>query len=185
MFSGQFVLSQLLDCIHPQHFHRCVQRYDGDYKIKHFSCWQQFVCLVFAQLTWRESLRDIEACLNARVAQLYHLGLRAPVKRSTLADALASRDWRIFAEGGAALDRSRASTLHAPTTGSGSEANHLCAGRQHHRSVPVGLSLGALRCASLRPQDPHATGSALGFARANTAQSGQFPGRALAGRTGV
>jgi|SRR5688572_9946148 len=100
MFSGQFVLSQLLDCIHPQHFHRCVQRYGGDYKIKHFSCWQQFVCLVFAQLTWRESLRDIKACLNARVGQLYHLGLRAPVKRSTLADALASRDWRIFAEVG-------------------------------------------------------------------------------------
>ena len=81
-------------------FHRAVQRYGGDYKIKHFSCWQQFVCLIFAQLTWRESLRDIEACLNARVGQLYHLGLREPVKRSTLADALAKRDWRIFAEVG-------------------------------------------------------------------------------------
>jgi hypothetical protein len=98
MFSGQFVLSQILDFIHPQQFHRCVTRYGGDYKIQHFSCWQQFVCLVFAQLTWRESLRDIEACLNARAGQLYHLGLRAPVKRSTLADALATRDWRIFAQ---------------------------------------------------------------------------------------
>lgn len=98
MFSGQFVLSQLLDWIHPQDFQRCVQRHGGDYKVKHFSCWQQFVCLVFAQLTWRESLRDIEACLNARAGQLYHLGLRAPVKRSTLADALAARDWHIFAE---------------------------------------------------------------------------------------
>ena len=103
MFTGQFVLSQLLDCIHPQQFHRCVQRYNGDYKIKHFSCWQQFVCLVFAQLTWRESLRDIDACLNARAEQLYHLGLRGPVRRSTLSDALAMRDWRIFADLGQGL----------------------------------------------------------------------------------
>ena len=98
MFTGQFVLCQLLDWIHPQQFYRCVQRYGGDYKVKQFSCWQQFVCLVFAQMTWRESLRDIEACLNARTEQLYHLGLREPVKRSTLADALATRDWRIFAD---------------------------------------------------------------------------------------
>jgi hypothetical protein len=98
MNSGHFVLSQFLDLFHRQQFHRCVQRYDGDYKVKHFSCWQQFVCLVFAQLTWRESLRDIEACLNARTEQLYHLGLSGPVRRSTLADALAARDWRIFAD---------------------------------------------------------------------------------------
>jgi hypothetical protein len=98
MNSGQYVLSQLLDGIHREQFHRCVSRYGGDYKVQSFSTWQQFVCLVFAQLTWRESLRDIEACLNARAGQLYHLGLRQPVKRSTLADALASRDWRIFAD---------------------------------------------------------------------------------------
>ena len=97
MFTGQYVLSQLLVFIHPQQFRRCVERYGGDYKVQHFTTWQQFVCLVFAQLTWRESLRDIEACLNARGDQLYHLGLREPVKRSTLADALATRDWRIFA----------------------------------------------------------------------------------------
>jgi hypothetical protein len=98
MFTGQYVLSQVLDFIHPQQFHRCVEHYGGDYKVQHFTTWQQFVCLVFAQLTWRESLRDIEACLNARGDQLYHLGLRGPVKRSTLADALAARDWRIFAD---------------------------------------------------------------------------------------
>src|SRR5678815_6018294 len=92
MNSGQYVLSQLLGLVHREQFHRCVQRYGGDYKVKHFSCRQQFICLVFAQLTWRESLRDIEACLNARADQFYHLGLRGPVKRSTLADALASRD---------------------------------------------------------------------------------------------
>lgn len=98
MNSGQFVFSQFLDLFHRQLFHRCVERYGGDYKVRHFTTWQEFVCLVFAQLTWRESLRDIEACLNARAEQLYHLGLRGPVKRSTLADALATRDWHIFAD---------------------------------------------------------------------------------------
>ena len=103
MNSGQYVLSQFLDFIHREQFHRCVARYGGDYKIKHFSCWQQLICLVFGQLTWRDSLRDIEACLNARGSQLYHLGLRAAVRRSTLADALAGRDWRIFADLGQQL----------------------------------------------------------------------------------
>ena len=98
MNSGQYVLSQFLDLFHRQQFHRCAERYGGDYKVQHFTTWQLFVCLIFAQLTWRESLRDIEACLNARADQLYHLGLRAPVKRSTLSDALATRDWRIFAD---------------------------------------------------------------------------------------
>src|SRR5262245_37546242 len=98
MNCGQYVLSQLLDFIHREQFRRYVARYGGDYKIKHFTTWQQFVCLVFAQLTWRESLRDIQACLNARCDQLYHLGLRQALKRSTLADALARRDWRIFAD---------------------------------------------------------------------------------------
>jgi Domain of unknown function (DUF4372)/Transposase DDE domain len=98
MNSGQYVLSQLLGLVHREQFHRCVQRYGGDYKVKHFSCRQQFICLVFAQLTWRESLRDIEACLNARADQFYHLGLCGPIRRSTLADALAVRDWRIFAD---------------------------------------------------------------------------------------
>jgi uncharacterized protein DUF4372/DDE family transposase len=98
MNTGQYVLPQILDLIHRQQFHRFVARYGGDYKVQHFTTWQLFVCLVFAQLSWRESLRDIEAGLNACPEQLYHLGLRGPVKRSTVADALARRDWRIFAD---------------------------------------------------------------------------------------
>jgi hypothetical protein len=98
MNTGKFVLAQLLDWIHPQQFQRCVARYRGDHKVRRFSCWQQFVCMAFAQLTWREGLRDIEACLNSRAAQLYHLGLRGPVHRSTLADANEQRDWRIYAD---------------------------------------------------------------------------------------
>jgi hypothetical protein len=98
MHTGKFVLAQLLDWIHPQQFQRCVARYRGDYKVSQFSCWSQFVCMVFAQLTWREGLRDIEACLNSRHGQLYHLGLRGPIHRSTLADANEQRDWRIYAD---------------------------------------------------------------------------------------
>ena len=98
MHPGKYVLSQLLDWIHPQQFHRCVARFHGDDKVSQFSCWSQFVCLVFAQLTWRESLRDVEACPNSRHTQLYHLGLRGPVHRTTLADANEKRDWRIYAE---------------------------------------------------------------------------------------
>jgi Domain of unknown function (DUF4372)/Transposase DDE domain len=98
MNTGKYVLAQLLDWIHPQQFARCVARYGGDYKVSRFSCWSQFVCMAFAQLTWREGLRDIEACLNCRSGQLYHLGLRGPVHRSTLADANEQRDWRIYAD---------------------------------------------------------------------------------------
>jgi Transposase DDE domain/Domain of unknown function (DUF4372) len=94
MNTGKFVLAQLLDWIHPQQFQRCVTRYHGDYKVTQFSCWSQF----FAQLTWREGLRDIEACLRSRQSQLYHLGLRGSVHRSTLADANEQRDWRIYAD---------------------------------------------------------------------------------------
>lgn len=115
MNSGKYVLAQLLDWIHPQQFHRCVARYGGDYKVSQFSCWSQFVCLAFAQLTWRESLRDIEACLNSRHRQLYHLGLRGPIHRATLADANEQRDWRIYADLAEGLLRqARALYAHDP-----------------------------------------------------------------------
>lgn len=98
MNAGKYVLAQLLDSIHPEQFRRCVDRYGGNRHIRLFPCWSQFVCMVFAQLTWRESLRDIEACLNSRHCRLYHLGLRDKVHRTTLADANETRDWRIYAD---------------------------------------------------------------------------------------
>jgi len=110
--TGKYVLAQLLDWVHPQQFHRCVERYRGNHNVSEFPCWSQFVCLAFAQLTWRESLRDIEACLNSRRGQLYHLGLRGPVHRSTLADANEQRDWRIYADLAQGLLR-QARTLYA------------------------------------------------------------------------
>jgi hypothetical protein len=98
MFAGRIVFAQLMDHIPPYEFQKCVARYDGNYKYKGFSCLDQFLCLAFAQLTFRESLRDIEACLRSVQGKLYHMGFRGKVSRSTLADANESHDWRIYAD---------------------------------------------------------------------------------------
>jgi hypothetical protein len=90
------VFSQILDPIHPQQFSRCVKRYDGDCMVRNFSCWDQFLAMSFAQVTFRDSLEDIEVCLRSRADQLYRMGFRSTVSRSTLADANGSRDWRIY-----------------------------------------------------------------------------------------
>jgi Domain of unknown function (DUF4372)/Transposase DDE domain len=95
---GHTVFSQLIGFLPDREFRRCVARYDGDYRLRGFSCWDQFLCLAFAQFTYRESLRDIEACLRASPDKLYHMGIRGRVSRSTLADANEKHDWRIFAD---------------------------------------------------------------------------------------
>ena len=99
MNSGKTIFSQLMDFVPSAYdFHCCVERYHGNYKVKRFSCWDQFLTLAFAQLTYRESLRDIEACLRAAPQKLYHMGLRGLVSRNTLANANQVRDWRIYAD---------------------------------------------------------------------------------------
>jgi hypothetical protein len=98
MNSGKSIFAQLMDFLPSKAFQRCVKRYQGDYKLKTFSCWDQFLCMSFAQLTYRESLRDIEACLRAQHTKLYHLGIRGQVSRNTLAHANSVRDWRIYAD---------------------------------------------------------------------------------------
>jgi len=98
MNQGKTVFSQIISRIQPEQFHRCVARYGGDSRARSFSCWDQFLAMAFAQLTYRESLRDIETCLCSRGGQLYHLGFRARVSRSTLAEANETRDWRIYAD---------------------------------------------------------------------------------------
>ena len=99
MYTGKTVFSQVIEAIHSQQFTRCVERYGGDRKVRDFTCWDQFLCMTFAQLTFRESLRDIENCLSSRAGQLYHMGFRAAsISRSTLADANEARDWRIYAD---------------------------------------------------------------------------------------
>ena len=98
MYAGKTVFSQLMDCLPWGTFTRLVARYGGDHDVRTFPCVEQYRAMAFAQLTCRESLRDIEACLAAQPAKLYHMGFRGPVRRSTLADANQTRDWRIYAE---------------------------------------------------------------------------------------
>ena len=98
MNSGKTIFAQLMDFLPIYEFHQCVQRYHGHYKMKSFSCWDQFLCMAFAQLTYRESLRDIEACLRSSQRKLYHMGIRGKVSRNTLAHANQVRDWQIYAD---------------------------------------------------------------------------------------
>ncbi len=98
MHTGRTIFAQLMDFLPLPEFRTCVARYRGEYKVRGFSCLDQFLCLAFAQLTYRESLRDIETCLRALQPKLYHMGIRGRVARSTLADANESRDWRIVAD---------------------------------------------------------------------------------------
>lgn len=98
MNTGRTILSQLLDFISKYEFDKCVDKYKGDYRVKTFTCWEQFIVMAFAQLTHRESLRDIESCLGAVSSKLYHSGVKSKIKKSTLSDANENRDWRIYAE---------------------------------------------------------------------------------------
>ena len=98
MYTGRLIFSQLMDHLPMPTFRRCVERYQGDRWVKSFRCVEHYRCMAFAQLTYRESLRDIEACLRAQGAKLYHMGIRGAVSRSTLADANEQRDWRIYAD---------------------------------------------------------------------------------------
>lgn len=98
MFVGKLVFAQVMEHLPLHTFRRCVLRYQGDHKVKQFSCVDQLLVMMFAQLTFRESLRDIEACLRAQEAKLYHMGIRGGIARNTLANANAVRDWRIYAD---------------------------------------------------------------------------------------
>lgn len=98
MNTGKLVFSQVIDHIPMHTFRDCVQRYQGNYKIKYFTCLDQYLCMAFAQITFRESLRDIEACLRSQKNKLYHMGIRGSISRNTLSNANKIRDWRIYAD---------------------------------------------------------------------------------------
>jgi len=98
MYTGRIVFSQLMDFLPAHEFNKCVRQYRGNYRVRKFSCLDQFLCMAFAQLTYRESLRDIETCLRAMQPKLYHVGIRGKVSRNTLAKANEKRDWRIYAD---------------------------------------------------------------------------------------
>ena len=98
MDSRRTIFSQIMDYLPLHEFRNCVKRYQGNYRVRKFSCWDQFLCMAFAQLTYRESLRDIEACLRSMQNKLYHMGIRGRVSRNTLARANEKRDWRVYAD---------------------------------------------------------------------------------------
>jgi hypothetical protein len=98
MFTDQLIFSQLMHFLPRHEFNRCVRRHHGDRRLRGFSCRDQFLCMAFAQLTFRESLRDIQTCLRSLGTKLYHAGLRGKVSRSTLADASRAHDWRIYSD---------------------------------------------------------------------------------------
>lgn len=98
MYQGQTVFSQVMDFLPHKKFSQCVDRYSGNYRVRSFTCYDQFLCMAFAQLTYRGSLRDIVCCLRAMRERLYHMGIRGKVSRSTLADANETRDWRIYSD---------------------------------------------------------------------------------------
>jgi len=112
MHAGRIVFSQLIDFLPKYQFDKCVCRYRGNYRIKTFSCFDQYLCMAFAQITYRQSLRDIETCLRALKPKLYHCGIRGNVSRNTLANANENRDWRIYADFAQILI-SKARTLYA------------------------------------------------------------------------
>ena len=98
MNQGQTIFAQIMTYLPKHSFRSCVNKYQGDYKVRAFTCWEQFLAMSFAQLTYRESLRDIETCLRAMQNKLYHIGIRSKISRSTLAAANQNRDWRIYAD---------------------------------------------------------------------------------------
>src|ERR1700682_3369207 len=98
MFSGHLIFAQLMEFLPRHEFNTCVRRYRGDRRLRGFSCRDQFLCLAFAQLTFRESLRDIETCLRALGPKVYHYGVPGRISRSTLAAASRAHDWRIYAD---------------------------------------------------------------------------------------
>ena len=98
MNSGQMIFTQVMEVMPLKTFHRCVDRYQGNFSVKHFNCLEQFRVMAFAQITYRESLRDTVTCLRSQNSKLYRMGIRSKVSKSTLADANEVRDWRIYAD---------------------------------------------------------------------------------------
>jgi hypothetical protein len=128
MNEGRTVFAQLLDCLPKYEFDKCVERYRGNLRVRTLPAYEQFLVMAFAQLTWRESLRDIETCLRALGPKLYHSGIRQPPARSTLADANESRDWRIFGDLAQVLiAQARALYAHEPLAAELQQATYAVA----------------------------------------------------------
>ena len=168
MYTGQIVFSQLMDFLPRYEFNQCVSRYQGNYRLRKFSCLDQFLCMAFAQLTYRESLRDIQTCLRALQPKLYHAGIRGKVSRSTLADANESRDWRIYADFAQVLIRI-ARTLYAEEDFDRSIPCfiHITEGKTHDVNILDKSSASADRMPSTPARSISVFRSSLGLGFAN------------------
>ena len=143
MYTGKTLFAQLMDFLPWSTFARLVVRYDGDRRVRTLTCAEQYRAMAFAQLTYRESLRDIETCLAAQSAKLYHMGFREPVRRATLADANEARDWRIHADLAQRLIAQARRLYVGDSLGLDLDKTVYALELDDHRPVPVGLSLGA------------------------------------------
>ena len=160
MAMGRLVFAQIMEHLPLTTFHRCVARYGGEHKVKTFSCLDQYLCMAFAQLTYRERLRDIEACLGAQAGKLYHTGIRSSVARNALANAYAMRDWRVYADLAQSLIGIARRLYAGEPLWCRSERYGLRARCQHHRPVPVGVSVGPVSLDQGGHQAAHTLGPA-------------------------
>ena len=159
MNTGKTLFAQLMDFLPWSTFDRIVARYNGNRAVRTLPCAAQYQVMAFAQITYRESLRDIEVCLSAQSAKLYHMGLRGPIRRSTLADANETRDWRIYAEFGQRLIAQARRLYAADDLDVDLPSTVYALELDDHRSVSVGVSLGALSVDQGSSEDAHAARS--------------------------
>jgi len=157
---GKLVFSQVMEFLPLHIFRQCVDRYSGNYKVKEFTCLDQYYSMAFAQITYRESLRDIEACLRAQHSKLYHMGIRGPVSRNTLANANKVRDWRIYADFALSLIGHCPHDLQQGSVSRRPKRDRVRSGRNNYRFGPVPVPLGSFPEDQRSDQTPYAVGSA-------------------------
>ncbi len=141
---GKTLFAQVMEFVPWKTFARIIERHKGDAGVRTLGCADLFRIMAFSQLTWRESLRDIEVCLEANQSKLFHMGIAAPPARSTLADALNLRDWRIYPRTGLAADLSRQGTVRGRSFGAGTRCKRLRSGLHHHRLMLEPIRLGTV-----------------------------------------
>ena len=175
MNSGKTIFAQLMDFVPAYEFRKCVERYNGNHKVISFSCWDQFLCMAFAQLTYRESLRDIQVCLRAAQSRLYHLGIRGKVSRNTLAHANQTRDWRIYADFAQILIQKARKLYAADSFGIELDQAVYRLGFYDHRPLPGSFPLGQVPETQGGNQAPYSSGSAWEYSFRRDHHHGKSP----------
>jgi len=185
MNEGRTVFAQLMGELPKYEFDKCVGRYRGNHRVRALPAYEQFLVLAFAQLTYRESLRDIETCLRALGSKLYHSGIRQPTARSTLADANEKRDWRIFSDFAHVLDRTGDRALCRRAVRCRTQAGRLRLGLDDHRSVFVAVPVGQVPSAQSCYQTAHLAGLAGELSHRRDSDHGQGSRRQHSRRAGL